>query len=71
MRGHDVDAEGRFGNAFGFVSAVAVVCEALDRLGTTARSHSRVMIAETMGRHAGWIALEGGMAGGADVILVR
>lgn len=55
---------------FGFDSAVAVVCEALDRLGTTARSHSRVMIAETMGRYAGWIALEGGMAGGADVILV-
>ena len=55
---------------FGFDSAVAVVAEALDRLGTTARSHSRVMIAETMGRYAGWIALEGGMAGGADVILL-
>jgi 6-phosphofructokinase 1 len=55
---------------FGFDSAVAVVSEALDRLGTTARSHSRVMIAETMGRYAGWIALEGGMAGGADVILI-
>lgn len=55
---------------FGFDSAVAVVSEALDRLGTTARSHGRVMIAETMGRYAGWIALEGGIAGGADVILI-
>jgi 6-phosphofructokinase len=55
---------------FGFDSAVAVVAEALDRLATTARSHGRVMIAETMGRYAGWIALEGGMAGGADVILI-
>ena len=49
---------------------MAVVAEALDRLATTARSHGRVMIAETMGRYAGWIALEGGMAGGADVILL-
>lgn len=55
---------------FGFDSAVAVVAEALDRLATTARSHGRVMIAETMGRYAGWIALEGGIAGGADVILI-
>ena len=55
---------------FGFDSAVAVVAEALDRLETTARSHGRVMIAETMGRYAGWIALEGGMAGGADVVLL-
>ena len=55
---------------FGFDSAVAIVAEALDRLSTTARSHGRVMIAETMGRYAGWIALEGGMAGGADVILI-
>ncbi|MBZ8138809.1 6-phosphofructokinase [Rubrivivax gelatinosus] len=55
---------------FGFDSAVAVVAEALDRLATTGRSHGRVMIAETMGRYAGWIALEGGMAGGADVILI-
>jgi 6-phosphofructokinase 1 len=55
---------------FGFDSAVAAVAEALDRLSTTARSHGRVMIAETMGRYAGWIALEGGMAGGADVILI-
>lgn len=55
---------------FGFDSAVAVVAEALDRLATTGRSHGRVMIAETMGRYAGWIALEGGMAGGADAILL-
>lgn len=56
--------------SFGFDSAVAVVAEALDRLETTARSHGRVMIAETMGRGAGWIALEGGIAGAADVILL-
>ena len=56
--------------SFGFDSAVAVVAEALDRLETTARSHGRVMIAETMGRYAGWIALEGGLAGAADVILL-
>ena len=55
---------------FGFDSAVAVVADALDRLETTARSHGRVMIAETMGRYSGWIALEGGVAGGADVILL-
>lgn len=55
---------------FGFDSAVAVVAESLDRLRTTAKSHGRVMIAETMGRHAGWIALEGGIAGGADAILL-
>jgi len=56
--------------SFGFDSAVAVVAEALDRLATTARSHGRIMIAETMGRYAGWIALEGGLAGGADLILI-
>jgi len=56
--------------SFGFDSAVAVVAEALGRLATTARSHGRVMILETMGRHAGWIALEGGLAGGADAILI-
>jgi 6-phosphofructokinase 1 len=55
---------------FGFDSAVAVVAEALDRLATTARSHGRVMLCETMGRYAGWIALEGGLAGAADVILL-
>lgn len=56
--------------SFGFDSAVAVVAEALDRLATTARSHRRVMLCETMGRYAGWIALEGGLAGGADLILL-
>ncbi len=56
--------------SFGFDSAVAVVAEALGRLRTTARSHGRVMIVETMGRYTGWIALEGGLAGGAEVILI-
>ena len=55
---------------FGFDSAVAIVAEAIGRLRTTARSHGRVMIVETMGRYAGWIALEGGIAGGADAILI-
>lgn len=55
---------------FGFDSAVAFVSEALDRLHTTASSHKRVMVIEVMGRHAGWIALYGGLAGGADIILL-
>src|SRR3954465_13337589 len=55
---------------FGFVSAVPAVTDALDRLHTTATSHKRVMVLEVMGRHAGWIALHGGLAGGADVILI-
>lgn len=55
---------------FGFDTAVAVATEALDRLHTTAQSHHRVMILETMGRYAGWIALYAGVAGGADVILI-
>jgi 6-phosphofructokinase 1 len=55
---------------FGFDSAVACVADALDRLHTTATSHKRVMVLEVMGRHAGWIALYGGLAGGADIILV-
>jgi phosphofructokinase-like protein len=54
----------------GFQTAVAIACEALDRLQTTAEAHHRVMILEVMGRHAGWIALEAGIAGGADVILI-
>jgi len=54
----------------GFDSAVACVVAALDRLHTTASSHKRVMVLEVMGRHAGWIALHGGLAGGADVILI-
>lgn len=55
---------------FGFDSAVACVVDALDRLHTTARSHKRVMVLEVMGRYAGWIALHGGLAGGAHVILI-
>ncbi len=55
---------------FGFDSAVDVVMDALDRLHTTATSHKRVMVVEAMGRHAGWIALHGGIAGGADIILI-
>jgi phosphofructokinase-like protein len=55
---------------FGFNSAVAYVTEALDRLHTTAISHKRAMVLEVMGRNAGWIALFGGIAGGADVILL-
>jgi 6-phosphofructokinase 1 len=56
--------------SFGFDTAVAIVTEALDRLQTTGQSHGRVMILETMGRWAGWIALHAGLAGGADVILL-
>lgn len=55
---------------FGFDTAVATVTEALERVQTTGQSHSRVMIVETMGRDAGWIALEAGIAGAADVILL-
>lgn len=55
---------------FGFATALDIATEALDRLHTTAESHDRVMILEVMGRHAGWIALHSGIAGGADVILI-
>jgi len=55
---------------FGFDSAVACATDALDRLHTTAASHERIMILEVMGRHAGWIALHAGIAGGGDVILI-
>lgn len=55
---------------FGFNSAVLCCSDALDRLHTTADSHDRVMVLEVMGRHTGWIALHGGIAGGADVILL-
>jgi len=55
---------------FGFDSAVQCVVDALDRLNTTAASHKRVLVLEVMGWHAGWIALYGGLAGGADVILI-
>lgn len=56
--------------SFGFDTAVATVTEALNRLETTGQSHGRVMILETMGRYTGWIALEAGLAGAADVILL-
>jgi len=55
---------------FGFDSATQVVVEALDRLQTTATSHKRLMVLEVMGRHAGWIALFGGVGGGASVVLI-
>ena len=55
---------------FGFDTAVSIATEAIDRLQTTAESHRRVMVVEVMGRHAGWIALMSGLAGGADVILM-
>jgi 6-phosphofructokinase 1 len=55
---------------FGFQTAVQIVTDAIDRLHTTAESHNRVMVVEVMGRHAGWIATESGLAGGADAILV-
>jgi len=62
LRGTDV--------TFGYHTAVEIVTEALDRLHTTAESHHRVMVVEVMGRDAGWIALEAGLAGSADVILI-
>jgi ATP-dependent phosphofructokinase / diphosphate-dependent phosphofructokinase len=55
---------------FGFNTAVAIATEAIDRLHTTAETHNRVMIIEVMGRYTGWIALDAGTAGGADVILI-
>jgi 6-phosphofructokinase 1 len=55
---------------FGFDTAVNIATEAIDRIHTTAESHNRVMVIEVMGRHAGWIAIESGLAGGADIILV-
>ena len=55
---------------FGFDTAVNIAMEAIDRLHTTAESHHRVLIVEVMGRHAGWIALHAGIAGGANVILI-
>ncbi|PXY28050.1 6-phosphofructokinase [Prauserella muralis] len=55
---------------FGFDTAVHIATEAIDRLHTTAESHHRALVVEVMGRHAGWIALHSGLAGGASVILV-
>ena len=60
----------RVERSFGFDTAVATAAEALDRVQTTGQSHGRVMLVETMGRHAGWIALESGVASAADVILL-
>ena len=55
---------------FGFTTALGVICESCDRVRTTAYSHDRVQILEVMGRNCGWLALEGGLSGGADVILL-
>lgn len=55
---------------FGFDTAINIATEAIDRIHTTAESHHRIMVVEVMGRHAGWIATEAGIAGGADVILI-
>lgn len=55
---------------FGFDSAVTTATEAIDKIHTTAESHHRVMVVEVMGRYAGWIALQAGMAGGGDIILI-
>lgn len=55
---------------FGFDTAVNIAMEAIDRIHTTAESHNRVMVIEVMGRHTGWIAVEAGIAGGADLILI-
>ncbi len=55
---------------FGFDTAVEVATDLIDRLRTTAEAHERVMVVEVMGRHAGWIALHAGLAGGADVVVV-
>ncbi|HEX6019866.1 MAG TPA: ATP-dependent 6-phosphofructokinase [Burkholderiaceae bacterium] len=65
----DNDIEGTE-RSFGFDTAVATITEAIDRVQTTAQSHGRVMIVETMGRNAGWLALEAGIAGAADAILL-
>ena len=55
---------------FGFDTAVNIAMEAIDRLHSTAESHRRIMVVEVMGRHAGWIALHSGVAGGADMVLI-
>jgi len=55
---------------FGFDTALNIATEAIDRVHTTAEAHNRVMVVEVMGRHAGWIAIESGIAGGADMILI-
>lgn len=55
---------------FGYNTSLETICDALDKIHTTAYSHDRVMVVEVMGRHSGWLALEGGLAGSADVILI-
>jgi 6-phosphofructokinase 1 len=65
----DNDVEGT-DQTFGLDTAVSIVTEAIDRLHTTAESHHRVMVVEVMGRHAGWITMFSGLAGGADCILI-
>ncbi|MCM8800805.1 MAG: 6-phosphofructokinase [Candidatus Omnitrophica bacterium] len=55
---------------FGFDTAINIAMECIDRLHTTAESHHRIIVVEVMGRHAGWIAVEAGIAGGADIILI-
>ena len=55
--------------SIGFDTAVTIATEAIDRIHTTAESHNRVMIVEVMGRHAGWIAVTSGIAGGAEIVL--
>lgn len=65
----DNDIEGTI-ITFGFDTAVNIATEAIDRLHSTAKSHDRVMVVEVMGRHAGWIALNSGLSGAADVILI-
>jgi 6-phosphofructokinase 1 len=57
-------------SSFGFDTAVSFATEAIDRLHTTAEAHRRILVVEVMGRYAGWIAVHGGVAGGADVILM-
>ena len=65
----DNDVEGT-DRAIGFDTAVHIATEAIDRVHTTAESHNRVMVVEVMGRHAGWIAINAGIAGGAELVLV-
>jgi len=64
---NDVDGTDQ---TFGFDTAINIATEAIDRIRSTAESHNRVFIVEVMGRHAGWLAVEAGIAGGADMILV-
>lgn len=64
---NDLDATDQ---TFGFDTALSIATEAIDRLHTTASAHHRVMVIEVMGRYAGWIALQAGLAGGADIILL-